>query len=201
MKRLLLGLFLTFLLFTPLFAQDATIQKISGKVELKAPGGVWATAAEGQRIAKGATISTSFGASAVLNLGSSVIDVKQLTRMTLEELVQQQGTQTTAVKLDIGSIKAKVQTAAGISHDFTLRTSTSTAAVRGTEFSFDGFSLEVSEGTVALTTAAGRMELVSAGQINGGELARVAGFTVVPAGTGESGAGEENTGTVVVTWN
>ncbi|TFG64926.1 MAG: hypothetical protein E4H36_01545, partial [Spirochaetales bacterium] len=146
MKRLLLGLLLSFFLLVPLFSQEASIQQLSGKVEVKAPGGNWAVASQGQRIAKGTTLSTSFGASAVLNIGSSVVNVKQLTRMTLEELIQQQGTQTTSLKLDIGSIKAKVQTAEGINHDFTLRTSTSTAAVRGTEFDFDGFTLQVSDG-------------------------------------------------------
>jgi len=120
--------------------------------------------------------------------------------MTLEELLQQQGTQTTSVKLDIGSIKAKVQTGEGLSHDFTLRTATSTAAVRGTEFEYDGFTLTVSEGKVALITANGRQELVSAGQMNGGEKAQSAGYTVIPAG-GAAGAGTVQTGTVVITYN
>lgn len=165
MKKLILILSIL-LIAIPAFSADyAVIKEVSGRVEVQSPGGSWVRAAAGDSLAKGASISTGFGASAVLEVGASVLEVEALTRMKLEELVQERGTQTTGLFLRVGKVNAEVKRDEGLSHNFRLRSPSSTAAVRGTNFSFDGKKVTVHRGAVALISAAiAREVLVSAGE-------------------------------------
>ena len=139
----------------PVFATDyAVIKNVSGRVEVQNPGESWVRAAAGDSLPQGASISTGFGASAVLEVGASILEVDALTRMKLEELVQESGTQTTGLFLRVGRVNAEVKRDEGLSHNFKLRSPSSTAAVRGTNFSFDGKTLKVHRGAVGLISAA-----------------------------------------------
>lgn len=171
MKRTAFLLVALALLATPLVAQDATIREVSGKVEVRLGAGAWQAATAGQRLPLNATISTGFGASAVLLIGQSpangsVLEVAQLTRLTLEELVQQQETTSTSVFVPVGRVRATVNTAEGRSADFRVRGPVSTAAVRGTGFETDGWQVAVTEGVVEFVDALGQGRDVSAGQIS-----------------------------------
>ncbi len=147
-----------------LFADlTAVVKNVSGKVEIKAPGSRWKRAASGMKIKKGYYISTGFRSEAVLVLGTSQVVVRQLTRMELTKLVQKEGTVHTGLNLRVGRVSAKVKTSKGLKQDFKLRSPISTAAVRGTEFEYDGRNLTVYDGTVAFTTPLGQMRLVPAG--------------------------------------
>ena len=86
MKKVFLFLILAAILLYPAFSTDAVIKEISGKVEIKKAGGSWVTATNGMTVPAGATISTGFRSNAVLDLGSSILEIKPLTRMTLEDL-------------------------------------------------------------------------------------------------------------------
>jgi hypothetical protein len=99
-------------------------------------------------ITKGTTISTSFKSEAVLDLGSSYITVKALTRMKLEELLDREDTIQTDIYLNFGKVSAEVKTTDNKSHDFKLKSPVSTAAVRGTKFDYDMFSVMVEKGIV-----------------------------------------------------
>lgn len=133
MKRLIIIAALILLLTAPLFSElQAVIKEVSGKVEVRVPAKGWVSAAEGMEISKGTIISTGFKSQALLDLGSSNLYVKQLTRMSLDELTQKEGTVTTGLFLRVGRVKAKVKSAAGLQHNFTLKSPISTAAVRGT---------------------------------------------------------------------
>ena len=167
MKRIFMSTMLLIALLFPLIAQEsATISELSGKVEIQTPGGGWTAASVGQQINRGTTVSTGFGAFAVLDLGSSEVQVKQLTRLTLEDLIEEQGNVTTSLFLRVGKVRASVKTGEGLTHDFQLRSPVSTAAVRGTELDYDGFRLLVIEGTVNFFTELSRRSVDQGEELN-----------------------------------
>jgi len=149
MKRvaLLSAIFLT-VVFLPVFGQNATVTQITGKVQLLSPGGQWVDAARGSVVTPGTVVSTGFSSTAVLDLGTSQLQVRQLTRMKLEELVRSQGTVTTSLFLTVGAVHANVANNLGVTQKFTIQSPISTAAVRGTIFDFDGFTVTVDRGVV-----------------------------------------------------
>ncbi|HAK45995.1 MAG TPA: hypothetical protein DCO79_08780 [Spirochaeta sp.] len=164
MKKLII--IMTILIIAiPLFADNAVLKEAKGRVEIQTPGGRWQSAAVGDLLPSGASISTGFGSSAVIDAGASTITVEALTRMKLEELIEAQGAQTTGLFLRVGKVKAEVKRDTGLSHDFKLRSPSSTAAVRGTSFSYDGSSVTVDRGVVALFGASiAREVLVAEGE-------------------------------------
>ena len=164
MKRLTFVLFFIVLLTPLLISQNAVVKQVSGKVEFKAPLKGWEPARVGMTIPKGSFISTGFKSIVILEMGASALSVSQLTRMTLEELVTNEGIQQTGVFLRVGRVSAQVKTTEGIRHDFKLRSPVSTAAVRGTDFEYDGWTLKVEDGVVALTDPLSRERLVIAGE-------------------------------------
>lgn len=135
-------------LVIPVFAQNATVQRVSGKVEYLRAGGRWASVSAGDTIPLGATISTGFRSSAVLIVSGSEITVMALTRMSIEELAETNDSISTSLNLRTGKVRASVRSTSGKSTNFRLRSPVSTAAVRGTEFVFDGYRLDVIEGVV-----------------------------------------------------
>ncbi len=149
MKKYLSALLLLSALTIPIFAElNATVKSVKGKVEIKMPFKSWQRVKVGMVIPKGATISTGFRSYAVLQLGNSILQVKQLTRMKLVELIRRKNTVSTKLFLAVGKIRAKVRTSKGLRADFKLKSPNSTAAVRGTEFEYDGRTLRVIEGVV-----------------------------------------------------
>lgn len=159
MKKLIIIAVILLISF-PIFAQNAVIKEIKGKVEIKTPGGVWTVASAGDEMPAKSSISTGFGSSAVIEVGASVLTVDALTRMELEDLIQEQGTQTTALFLRVGKVKAEVTRDRDLTHDFKLRSPSSTAAVRGTAFTFDGTTLTVERGAVAFISESLERELL-----------------------------------------
>lgn len=143
---------------------QAVVNDFRGKVEVMVAGGSWTAVTKGMVIQPGTTISTGFNSTAVLKMGLSTVTVQQLTRMTLQQLVEDQGKVTTSLGLPIGRIQAQVRSPAGGSADFQVQSSVSTAAVRGTEFDYDGYHLVVSEGVVALFNKLRQLRLVAAGE-------------------------------------
>lgn len=169
-KTTIVLLLLLAVVASPLFAQDAAISEVRGKVEFRLGSGAWRTASVGQQLALNATISTGFGASAVLRIGGaangSVLEVGQLTRLTLEELIEREGTLSTNVFVPVGRVRATVSTAEGRSADFRVRGPLSTAAVRGTGFETNGWQLSVTEGVVEFVNALGEGREINPGQIS-----------------------------------
>lgn len=93
---------------------------------------------------------------AVIELDSSEIIIKQLTRMSIDKLLRKNNTVKTNLNLKLGRIKADVKTSKGLRHDFTIRTPVSTAAVRGTKFDAGVGTLEVESGTITYTNKLGQ---------------------------------------------
>lgn len=145
---------MAFVIISPVFGgSNAIVTQLKGRVEIRYAGGDWIPAEEGMILDTGALISTGLGASAKLEVGESVLDIKPLTRMTIDELITDGGMQTTRLSLRIGRVRAEVKTTRSVSHDFMIRSPTSTAAVRGTVFDFQEGILYVNEGEVNLQNA------------------------------------------------
>src|SRR4030042_1373713 len=122
MKRSMTILFLSLALVSSLSAQlKAVVKEISGKVEIKPAEGAWRSAKAGVILGQGYSISTGFDSMAVLEIGQSVLRVRPLTRMRLEELVQKEGTVSTGLSPRGGKVKAEVKTATNVPQKFTLR--------------------------------------------------------------------------------
>lgn len=153
-------------LLAPLLSaqSQAVIKEATGKVELLGAAKAWVAAKPGMKITPGTTISTGFNSTAVLDLGGSILSVKPLTRMRLEELVQKEGTVQTSLFLQVGKVKADVKSAAGLTQNFKVKSPVSTAAVRGTGFEYDGYDLYVYEGVVTYSNLLGQQRSYGAGE-------------------------------------
>jgi hypothetical protein len=140
-----------------LFGQEtseyqAVFREINGTVEVKEPGAAdWTPARQGQTIDRTAVVSTGFKSSAVIAVGNSLISAQPLTRLTVEELRESAGNERVNINLQTGRIRADVKAPAGGRTEFTVRSPTATASVRGTSFEFDGLHLRVDEGRVHVT--------------------------------------------------
>ena len=153
MKAFILMATAALLISPAVFSQSqATLTEPTGKVEVKAPGGNWTAAAVGTKVAMGASISTGFSSSALLDLGTSTLRVAPLTRMQLVDLVARQGSVSTSLFLKVGKVHAEVKKVEGLRQSFTLKSPQATAAVRGTEFDFDGLTVNVINGVVQFST-------------------------------------------------
>jgi hypothetical protein len=114
----------------------------------------------------GSTISTGFGARAEIEAGEATLSVSPLTRLTIEELAREQNNQRTDLFLGVGRVRANVRTGEDTTHDFQLRSSVSTAAVRGTEFEYDGFWVRGFTGTVVFVSPEGITQTVQEGDFS-----------------------------------
>jgi hypothetical protein len=163
MKKMTLIITL-FCLTAVLFAQSGVIRELTGEVSLKAAGSSsFRAASAGDTVDANTIVSTGFKSTALIAVGSSIIAVRPLTRLSLSELQSTAGTETLNVNLQVGRVKVDVNPPAGTRADFTIRGPTATASVRGTSFEFDTVNLSVSEGIVAFQGSNGAVVPVSAG--------------------------------------
>jgi len=143
----------------------AVFTTVTGKVEIQNPGEqTWQAATAGMEVPIRATISTGFGGRAVLQVGSTTLTVRPLTRLRIEELSTQNNVIRTNLAMPVGRIRVEVKSSAGTKNDFTVRSALSTAAVRGTGFDTDGARIGVFESTVAFSSQSGVSTNVSAGE-------------------------------------
>lgn len=164
-KLVAAAILLSFLAASAASADDltATISTVAGKVEIQTAQG-WVPARPGLVLAAGTTISTGFRSEAVLQVGPSVVTVKALSRLTLQELAEKEGLLSTKLALKVGAMKADVRPAAVGQQQFTVQSPISTASVRGTGFDFDGETLTVEHGLVELADSLGGSVLVPQGE-------------------------------------
>jgi hypothetical protein len=143
----------------------AVIRRISGTVEVKAPGAAdWAAAVEGQALEQKTLISTGFKSTALIVMGETTLTLRPLTRLSLEELLDIQGNERADVYLRTGRVRANVIAPQAGKIDFTIRSPSVTASVRGTAFDFDTVNLRVDEGRVNFAGADRTAVYVGAGQ-------------------------------------
>jgi hypothetical protein len=147
-----------------LVAQQAFIKELAGTVEVKLPGSNnWIAARQGMTITDNTFISTGFKSTALISLGNTTLLVHALTRMTLMEIKNSQGTEQIDINLRAGRVRAVVSPPVGGRASVTVRGPTATASVRGTIFEFDTKTLTVEEGAVRYTGDWGRSVTVYPG--------------------------------------
>ncbi len=170
---------------------EAVVQTVSGRVEVMQPGGAWVAAAPGMKLSLGASVSTSFQSEATLALGSSLLRVRPLTRMRLDQLAQQGNTVSTELYLRVGRVRAEVKGVEGLQQDFKVRSPISTAAVRGTTFDYDGVNTNVDDGMVNLSNNQSGQRT----SLGAGEQGSVTGGTNPPSGGEDSKQQQSSTDT------
>jgi hypothetical protein len=164
-------LFFALVIFlSPVFiqAQEAelgVIREITGTVEVKTPASPdWVPAARGMQLAKSSSISTGIRSTAVIALGNSTITVRPLTRLTLEELVRNQDTEQVDIRLRSGRVRTEVAPPTEGKTNFTVRSPSATASVRGTSFELDTERVRVLKGRVNFSGSDGVPSAVKAGE-------------------------------------
>jgi hypothetical protein len=226
MKKIVIAAVLcTALAMTFAGAEEGIILETSGKVEIKHIGGAWIEAKTGQTLALGSVVSTGFGSRAKISIAGADLLVEPLSRLSVEELVIRRNVRKTDLNLRVGKVQVEIKKDPALKNDFTVRSPVSTAAVRGTIFTFDGKRIEVKEGRVSLSNNLGWARNYSAGQQgrmvpSGSPLppaaqseaqaslrapAGIAGDDVVPPRLGgDKPAGDvinpKTTGTLIISW-
>jgi hypothetical protein len=166
MKRMVILLVLVGLLL-PVYGQEfsAVIRELSGRVEIQAPGAsAWVPASVGLAIEKNTRISTGFRASALVAIGESLVTVRPLTRLTIEEIVRLEEQDRADLYLETGRVRAEVTPPKGGKIDFSVRSPVVTASVRGTVFELDTVNLRVLQGRIQYASPAGSFAWVRAGE-------------------------------------
>ena len=166
-KILLTTILLCFVLVSYSFAQTAKVKSVTGKVEYSTDGTSWSAVKENMSLAKGTIISTSFKSTAVIVINDSLLHVKPLTRMSLDELTKTQDEVQTELNLVSGKVQVEVKPRAKQEVvNFTVKSAVATASVRGTGFVFDGTNLLVNHGNVALQSRTGFTRSVLGGEFS-----------------------------------
>ncbi|MDR0301921.1 MAG: FecR family protein [Treponema sp.] len=146
------------------FGQNGVIKELSGTVELKRAGQTaFVPTKAGDTVAKDTIVSTGFKSTALITVGSTVLMVRPLTRLSLAEISEAAGTETLNVSLQAGRVRVDVNPPAGTKAVTTVRGPSATASVRGTSFEFDTRNLTVHEGVVAFRGSRGAVMMVAAG--------------------------------------
>ena len=140
------------------------ITELFGTVELKPSGQTaFIPARIGDKVAMNTVVSTGIKSTVLIKVGSTVLSVRPLTRLSLAEISVSTGTETINVNIQTGRIRVDVKPPAGTRTSMTIQSPIATASVRGTSFEFDTHSLTVLEGTVAFQGRNGGEMMISAG--------------------------------------
>jgi hypothetical protein len=181
LMKYIMAVFLIVLGMPFLFAQ-AHIRSITGTVELKTQeDSLWKPAGAGQVIENDMLISTGFRSTALLDLGSSTITVEQLSRLSLGEIIAEQGNEQVRLFLNAGRIRADVNPPAAGRVDFSVRSPSVSASVRGTSFTFDTINLIVTEGLVEFSGNRGAPVYVGKGEEGSVKPRRETTFLLPPS--------------------
>jgi hypothetical protein len=128
----------------------------------------WDSVSTGANIPATAIVATGFRSRAVIELGNSVITIGPLSQVSLADAAIGEREELVTLEMPFGEIRAEVKRARRASPErsveFRVLSPVSTAAVRGTVFTYDGVELDVAEGRVDLMNGYGQWHSVGAGQ-------------------------------------
>lgn len=148
MRKVFLTLLLAFLASAS-YSQSGVIRDLTGAVELKPVGSsAFIPARAGSEVTQDTIISTGFKSTAIVAVGSTVITVQPLTRLSLAEISKTQDTERLNVNLQAGRIRVDVKPVSGTKANTVVQSPSATASVRGTSFGMDIFDTDVEEGGV-----------------------------------------------------
>ncbi|MBR6193420.1 MAG: FecR domain-containing protein [Treponema sp.] len=134
--KLILSVLLLSLFSASVWALDAKITQVSGKVEIQTDGATWKAATPNMVLKKGYIISTGFKSSATIVIDGATVKLDAMTRMTVEKLASNSSKTQTNLYLNNGKVSADVKKTSGKKVDFKVSSAASTASVRGTSFTF-----------------------------------------------------------------
>lgn len=117
----------------PIFAEDAKVVAVVGKAEVQ-KGSDWVALSIGDSVPKGSVISTGFKSELLLKVNASNIKLGPLTRMTVEQLIQNASENKTSLFIDSGKVNVEVNKTGNKREDFKVSSPVATASVRGTSF-------------------------------------------------------------------
>ena len=135
LRKLLAAVLFSFA-FVPVFALEAEVISVSGKVEIQ-KGDAWVALKPGDIVKTGDLLSTGFKSEATLKIAESTLTLGPLTRLTVEKLAASAAADETNVFIDTGSVKAEVNHEENRRVGFKVSSPVATASVRGTVFTSD----------------------------------------------------------------
>ena len=166
------------------YAQSGVIRELTGTVELKAStSSAFVAAKAGDIVGEDTVVSTGFKSTAIVEVGSALLAVRPLTRLTLTEIRASSGSEALNVNLQAGRVRVDLNPPAGTRASLTVTSPAATASVRGTSFEFDTRNLHVNYGAVSFRGSRSREYVVYGGADSG-----VAGngMALDPVGQGRS---------------
>ena len=164
MKRIIFTVFFITLVVCGAFCQNGVIRELTGEVELKRVGSSsFVPASAGDAVSSNTVISTGFRSTAIVAIGSSVITVRPLTRLTLAEIQSSENAENVNVNLQSGRVRVEVKPPAGTRTNLSVQSPSATASVRGTTFEMDTRNLKGIEGKILLSGFCGVGVLVTGG--------------------------------------
>jgi len=163
MKKIIIA-FVFVLAAMSAFTQNGVIKDLTGTVELKnANSAVFTEAKAGDVVKQDTVVSTGFKSTALIEIGSTTLTVRPLTRLTLTEIKASSESESLNVNLQSGRVRVDVKPPAGTKAIMTVSSPSATASVRGTSFELDSRNLYVVNGKVAFKGTRGAYTLITAG--------------------------------------
>jgi len=182
MKRIIFTVSFLTLAVMVAFSQNGVIKELTGEVELKKAGSsTFVPASAGDVVSSNTVVSTGFRSTAIIAIGSSVITVRPLTRLTLAEIQSVENTEKVNVNLQAGRVKVEVKPAAGTKTNLNVQSPSATASVRGTTFEMDTQNLIGIEGKVMLSGTSGVSVMVTGGNTSSASVDGTVSNPVVSA--------------------
>ena len=135
-KALLLILCLFALKMAPAYAEALTVRitQINGTVQVMKGTGAFVAAKAGQKAGKGHVIKTAANSSCILNWSSGhAVKVSAMSVVTVEHAEKNGDTENSRIAVGNGKLYAKVGKLSSVSSEFTIKTPTAIAGVRGSE--------------------------------------------------------------------
>ena len=133
-----------------MFAADATVTFVSGKVEVLR-NEKWVPLQKGDAVKKSEMISTGFQSEAKIKILDSVMYLGPVTRITIEELSSSGSKDNVNVYLKTGTARSQVKHVDNKRVDYKVHTAIAVASCRGTDWTIDDSNaVECYEGTVAV---------------------------------------------------
>ena len=135
MKKRSVKYLLLFFLMLPLFAENAKVTFVKGKVEVLKDS-KWEPVTIGQELCENSVLSTGFNSEVRIQYKGTVMGLGPLTRITLEKLADTEKKEIVNVYLNTGSVRSKITHPQDKRVSQTVRNAISVCSVRGTDYIF-----------------------------------------------------------------
>lgn len=194
MKKIALILLVAVCSICAVSALDAQVKNVTGKVEVQKDGS-WVPLKEGDVLAKGAMVSTGFKSSADLKINDAIVTLGPLTRMTVQQLVEDNTIDETSLFMDSGSVKADINRESGKRVNFKISSPVATASVRGTTLTMRGNTVTCSNGSVSVEPSTSAEAVINESEVPSTSNVPVEGVST--ANTRATDLGGTDNGTVI----